>query len=171
MAILKKKTTNRATEFSKDLVRFLNEHAPFNEKHDLSWRRNGMSNEEKVGTVDVVGSTVKGPRVIVEAELLREDPASNVTKVWKWASENKKKPKKILMIQAFSKAYKVRKNRAKLFAIFVGERMHADVSGITYIPLNIPYNPRPGGKIGAGRRRFHARNLGSRVMQIFRSNE
>jgi hypothetical protein len=164
-----KKTTNRATEFSSDLVRFLNEHSIFNARHDSSWKKNGMSNEENVGTVDVVGSTGKGTRIVVEAELLREDPASNVTKVWKWAAENKRKSEKILMIQAFSKAYKGRKNRAKLFAIFIGKKMHADVPGITYIPVEIPYNPRPGGKIGAGRRRFHARNLGRRVIQIFRS--
>jgi hypothetical protein len=166
-----KKTTNRATEFSNDLKRFLDEHKIFNKKHNLSWERNGMSNEEKVGTVDVVGYTGKTPRIIIEAELLREDPASNVVKVWNWAARSKKKPKNILMIQAFSKAYRSRKNRAKQLAKFVGKRMHADVSAIEYIPITIPYNPRPGGKVGAGRRRFHARHLGSKVIQIIRRYE
>jgi len=108
---------------------------------------------------------------VVEAELLREDPASNVIKVWKWATENQNRPRKILMIQAFSKAYKTRKNRAKQLATFIGKRMDSDVSGITYVGIDFPYNPRPGGKIGAGRRRFHAHKLARRVMRLFRSYE
>jgi hypothetical protein len=159
--------TNRATEFSKDLVRFLNEHPRFNERHGLTWVRNGMSNEVRLGTVDVVGSTSRGIRVVIEAELLREDPASNVTKLWKWFVENKKRQKKILMIQAFSKVYRGRKYRAKELATFIGERMQKEISGIRYVSKNFSYNPRPGGKRGAGRRRFHARKLGMSVMQIY----
>jgi hypothetical protein len=161
--------SNRATAFSQNLVDFLNEHGRFNKKHGLSWTKNGMSNEVRLGTVDVVGETSPGvPRILIEAELLREDPASNVTKLWKWFVENKKRPKKILVIHAFSKVYKGRKYRAKELARFIGERMQKEMPGIRYVAKNIRYNPRPGGILGAGRRRFHARRLGATVMQMYR---
>ena len=160
--------TNRATEFSKDLVRFLNEHQRFNERYGLTWRRNGMHSEKHVGSVDVVGSTSSGVRIVIEAELLRDDPATNVTKLWKWFAETKNRPKKVLMVQAFSKIYGNRKRRAKELAQFVGERMEKEVRGIRYVSPSLAYNPRPGGKRGAGRRRFHARKLGATVMQLIR---
>jgi hypothetical protein len=95
-----------------------------------------MSNEVRLGTVDVVGKTSRGVRIVIEAELLREDPASNVTKLWKWFVENKKRPKKILMIHAFSKVYKGRKYRAKELARFIGERMQKEMPGIHYVSKN-----------------------------------
>jgi hypothetical protein len=59
-------------------VKGLNEDATFSTERDLSSERNEMSNEEIVGTVDVVGSIGNSPQIVIEAPLVREDPASNV---------------------------------------------------------------------------------------------
>jgi hypothetical protein len=48
------------------------------------------------------------------------------------------------------------------------KKMQLEVPGIGYIPVDIAYNPRPGGLAGTGKRRFHARNLGGDAMQMIR---
>lgn len=166
MARSKEHSTNRATEFSKDLVRFLNRHPRFNEKYGLSWERNWFSNEEKFGSVDVVGESRGKPRIFIEAELLRDHPASNMVKLWDWAT--KKAPGKILIVQAFSKAYRGKKRRVRALSEFIGKKMAKEIRGIRYIAVNMKYNPRPGGKKGAGRRRHHAHELGARVQRLCR---
>ena len=73
----KKKSTNRATEFSKDLARSLEKHVRFDRKFaGLKWKKNWHPHEDSAETVDVAGlDEHDNPVVLIEAELLREDPA------------------------------------------------------------------------------------------------
>jgi hypothetical protein len=170
MRLEKRPSTNRATAFSKDLVRFLNKQNVFNDQHRISWHRNWFSNDEKCGSVDVVAVTRKTnkPRVFIEAELLREYPASNIVKLWHWGKQ--KHPGNVLIIQAFSKAYRVKKRTVRELSEFIGKEMQRSIKGMHYLSEPMKYNPRPGGKVGAGRRRFHAHKLGWRVLTLCRDH-
>lgn len=159
------KNTNRATEFSNDLKRVLEKNRNFGEKLGVSkwvknWRVPGTHE-----TVDVAGlRSTSSPVVLIEAELLREDPASNVVKIWKWA-QGQGSRQKFVLFQAFSKVYRGRKLERKARAMFVGERMVKEVRNAIYAPVNFDYNPRPGGKVGAGRRCHHAQLLAGRIVR------
>ncbi len=162
------KSTDRATEFSKDLRRCLQDsHGAFNRalgdlKWHVNWKPRGISRE----SVDVVGVNGRGREVIlIEAELLREDPASNVVKIWKWATEGKLR-KHILFVQSFSKAYLNKKRERRARASFVAKRMVKELPSILYKEVRLNYNPRPGGKVGAGRRRHHSQNLAASVVRL-----
>ncbi len=160
----KKKATNRATAFSNDLRRILrHDHPRLTKKLGvIEWRKN-WSVKGLGQTVDVVGLKKDGrPAVLIEVELLREDPASNVAKIWKWAAGSNQS--KFVLVQAFSRAYRTRKQERKKLARFLGKRMAKELSNATYIPLNLRYNPRPGGKVGAGARCRQAKLLAKRLV-------
>jgi len=167
----KKKSTNRATRFSQDLVDALTKHKRFDRRFGkLSWKKNWPLRKTGGETVDAVGlDAKKRPVVLIEAELLREDPASNVLKIWKWAYEtNFTRP--CLFIQSFTKPYRGKKKERRKRTAFLAERMHRDFRNIRYIPIALGYNPRPGGKVGAGRRHHHAKNLALSVIRLWRKN-
>lgn len=167
------RSTNRATAFSNDLQRSLNKHnkALGNKLGILCWHMNWPI--PRLGqTIDVVGlrkDNDPSPLVLIEVELLREDPSSNVAKIWKWATGTGSRSKFVL-IQAFSKAYRKKKYERRMLAEFLGERMANELRHATYVPLDLDYNPRPGGKVGAGRRCYHAKllaqNLASRGQEL-----
>src|SRR5712692_5091568 len=60
--------------------------------------------------------------VLLEIERLREDPASNVVKIWKWITDEKGL-RNVILIHAFSKPYPGVKEPRMVRAKFVGEEM------------------------------------------------
>jgi hypothetical protein len=168
MGKLRKIPSNRATEFSKDLLRALTGHKKRLRKKfgGLVWRKNWPIRGGE--TIDVVGLSQDGPVVLIEAELLREDPSSNVIKIWKWAHETGLK-RRVLFVQSFTKPYRGRKRERLNRARFVAARMNGEFPNISYKAVRLAYNPRPGGKVGAGRRRHQARNLGFSVIRLWNS--
>jgi hypothetical protein len=165
------KNTNRATEFSKDLCNALKSRREFTKRNRIhKWQKNWPipgSGE----TVDVVGlGPRERPSILIEAELLREDPASNVVKIWKWAMDSKVRHSFVL-VQAFSKIYLKSKKERKERAVFLGSRMAKELRRAQYLPVGFDYNPRPGGKIGAGRRKYHAYRLAHQITKRLSETE
>jgi len=114
------KSTNRATEFSKDLRNALESHKDFAKKISVhKWVKN-WSLPNYGETVDVAGLRRDDrPVILIEVELLREDPASNVVKIWKWAKD-KRVSGAFVLIHAFSKMYQRSKKERKKEQSFSG---------------------------------------------------
>jgi hypothetical protein len=93
--------------------------------------------------VDLTGLDGKHPRVLIEAELKKDDPAANVIKIWRWAREQKNN-NRILFVQGFSKLYFQTKVRLRERAEFVGERMTEAGLHIDYKPRKIRYRNKNG---------------------------
>lgn len=168
---MRKRNTNRATAFSRDLQRKLSRREKFNNRMGVKyWRMNWPLPNTTHETVDVAGIRDDGsPAVLIEAELLRDDPANNVVKVWKWAEKNERR-QRFLFLQAFSKAYLRRKRRQRANAQFIAKRMLKEISKVvTYKQVRLNYNPRPGAKIDGGRRQHQAYNLAYSVIRLGRS--
>jgi hypothetical protein len=167
----KRKSTNRATEFSKDLARSLKKHVRFDRKFaGLVWEKNWHPRLNSTETVDVAGlDKNRDPVVLIEAELLREDPASNVVKIWKWAHETDFRGQ-CLFIHSFAKAYRGKKREARKRTAFLAKRMEEEFPNIRYVGVGLGYNPRPRGKVGAGRRHHHAKNLALSVVRMWRKH-
>lgn len=155
----------RANEFARDLKARLKETLPFyswegeDGQPNINWKPASGERE----SVDLVGEPPKGkPLLLIEIELRRDDPSANVIKIWKW----KKKGilGKFILIQGFSRYYTRRSRRFLERAEFVGEQMKKDKDG-EYIPINFSYNPRKGGRVGAGARRHHARYLAGTILR------
>lgn len=164
--------SNRATEFSKDLVRELKKRNAFNgrvgiEEWKKDWKPEGVSH----GGVDAAGIRKAGkkdlPIILVEAELRRDDPPANILKVWMWARQHKIR-KNLVLLQAFSRAYDNDKKEQKNRATFLGKRMMEDLRKFIYKEIRLGYRPKAGGKVGAGRRHHHAQNLAASVVRIGR---
>jgi hypothetical protein len=117
--------------------------------------------------VDLPGLKGKRPRVLIEAELKKDDPAANVIKIWRWARDPKN-TKPILFVQGFSKLYWRTKVRLRERAEFVGGRMAEAKLHIDYRPIKIRYRNKNGRwvhftpKTGRG---FHARESAGRLKQ------
>jgi hypothetical protein len=112
--------------------------------------------------VDVVGrfDSQTFPRVLIEIELHREDPVSNVVKIWKWAEDNS--VARTIFFHAFSHLYSGSKSERKRRAIFLGKMLTKETK-VVYVPLSLRYSPRPKGIYGAGRRTKAARSLARRI--------
>jgi hypothetical protein len=151
----------KANAFSKDLCEFLNSRRALRERFRLDWQTNYYLKDTR-DCVDVVALRDGRPVVLIEVELHREDPASNVAKIWMWAQKSKRRLP-LVVFHAFSKLYQNRKERRKDRAVFLGVAMERKVPGAKYRPLNLKYNPRPGGRYGAGRRERAALLLGRRI--------
>ena len=152
----------KAKAFSYEVSSWLNARTRFKKK--LTW-----TNEHRLAAngrdfVDVAGrfESAKLPTILVEVELHREDPVSNVVKIWKWASDNKTGD--VLFFHAFSNLYARNKAERKHRAVFLGRMMKRETD-IEYIPLTLKYSPRPGGVFGAGRRTKAAKLLARRIME------
>ncbi len=152
----------KANAFSKDLCDWLNKRKSLGKRVGIdSWRSNYYLKGSR-DCVDVVGLNNGSPVVLIEVELHREDPVSNVAKVWKWAAQHKKH-QDFAFFQAFSRLYRKKKQQRKERAIFLGKRMQREMPMARYRSLNLKYNPRPRGHYGAGRRKRAALLLGRRV--------
>ncbi len=73
---------------------------------------------------------------------------------------------KPVVVQAFS-AFYLKGDSRRTHAEFIGSKM-AKAHGTRYIPVEFSYKPRKHGKIGAGRRRAHARELANAISRRLR---
>lgn len=161
----------RANEFAKDLCRRLKDTL-----QSYRWDKGGRPNinwkpaHGERESVDLVGEPKrpKGrPWLLIEVELRRDDPSANVIKIWKW--KRHKLLGNFVLIQAFSRFYTRRSHRLLERAKFVGECMEGDKAG-KYIWIPFCYNPRKQGRVGAGRRRHHARFLAGKIVRRLRES-
>jgi hypothetical protein len=149
--------------FSKDLKAVLEQKAP-----EYCWDWDWPAKGER-WLVDVAGIPKKGPWILIEVELKRDDPVGNVVKIWQWAKQKKIKDK-IIVFQAFSKHYWEKRERLRLRAEFIGEQMSRDPAiAVRYkcIPMR-NYKPGKGKTQGAGRRTHHARRLARTVLRLIK---
>jgi hypothetical protein len=164
MKKLRKKSTNLATEFSNDLANVLSgRKKPRRKFGGLEWKKNWHL--PGGGSVDVAAVDEHGqPAVLIEAELRREDPASNVVKIWKWAHDSHFMGR-CLFVHSFTKTYRGPKQRALARARFAAARMKREFPRIEYREVRLGYKPR--GRVGAGRRTHQARNLAFSVIRLW----
>jgi hypothetical protein len=164
----KMSTKLKANAFSDEVCSWLSNRSRFGQ--NVAWHANHRLDSQGRDFVDVVG-ILKGaehPKILIEIELHREDPVSNVTKIFKWAKSRHQTG--LVVFHAFSKLYKTRKTERRKRAIFLGRMFEKDRK-CQYIPLNLKYSPRAGGRYGAGRRTHAAELLGRRIMErILRKN-
>jgi hypothetical protein len=159
--VVKKKS--RATNFSENLSADLEKKT---KKIGFTWAKNWPIPKAKNETVDVVGLRDHKPVVLVEVELRRGNPVSNVAKIWRWI--DKQKPTgPILFFQVLSKFYKVHPNQEQN-ALFIGNKLGKSGKGIRYLQLPLNYSPRKHAKAGGGRRRKAARKLARRILKDLR---
>jgi hypothetical protein len=151
----------RTDEFAKDTERELSRLHPH-----LDWKHSWcpLPGYEHV---DLAGfpNRGKGRTIVIEIELRRSVPVSNVVKIWKWM-EGRHFNVKPVVIQAFS-AYYIGHKTHRHAAEFIGKKM-ARVCKLRYFAMDFEYKPGKGGKIGAGRRRHHAVLLAKRISRIVR---
>lgn len=152
--------TDRATEFSKDLCKYLDD---LKLRGLTRWQKNWPPPGNR-DFVDAVGLNGTNPKLLVEVELRREDPASNVVKIWKSIHEGKLS-NNIVLMQAFSRLYKLAKKPRKELATFLGMKMKESFPRASYIPLDFDYLPTKGGKVGGGARQRRARELAEIIAQ------
>jgi hypothetical protein len=98
--------------------------------------------------------------VLVEVELRKDAPLTNVVKVWRWIAKEKFKTPFVL-VQAFSKYYK-KHDTKRSNAELIGKLMQRATKN-RYLVLTFDYNPYRHGTQGAGRRRHHAYRLANKV--------
>jgi hypothetical protein len=166
-----------AANFDKHMKRALKKSVP-----KLTWKT-GWRAKDLRWQVDLAGLEGKEerqhPRVLIEAELKKDDAAANVIKIWDWANA-KKNTKRILFVQGFSKHYWQKKVRVRKRAEFVGKGMAEARLHIDYEPIKIRYRNkngrlvhfRPGlsAKIGAGRLRQAAQGFAKEIARLIHSN-
>jgi hypothetical protein len=150
----------KAKAFSHEVSAWLSARKRFG--RDITWSCEHRLDRGGRDYVDVVGELAsrKHPSVLIEIELHREDPVSNVVKIWKWA-ENEK-PGKIVFFHAFSNLYASAKAERKKRAVFLGKMLSKEEE-ICYVPLSLKYKPRAKGRYGAGRRTRAAQLLARRI--------
>jgi hypothetical protein len=166
-----------AANFDKHMKRTLEKSIP-----ELTWKT-GWRVKGLRWQVDLAGLEGKEghqyPRVLIEAELKKDDAAANVIKIWDWAdAEMNTKP--ILFVQGFSKRYWQEKVRIRRRAEFVGKGMAEARLHIDYESIKIRYRNRNGrlvhfrpghsAKIGAGCLRQAAQGFAKEVARLVHSN-
>jgi len=154
-----------AGKFDAQLKKKLEELVP-----EYKWTA-GWSAKDEQWKVDVAGELKNGTRrVLIEAELKKDNPLGNVVKIWQWAEKSECKDR-LVFIQAFSEHYLDRGRKAmhKSRAIFVGDKMTNNKS-ISYHPYNLDYKPliKTGhvSKKGGGRTKIAARRLANYVVSL-----
>jgi len=160
--------SKRATEFSKDLKRALEKHMSFMRRSGIvEWKKEWKPEGVRHGGVDLAGLNRKEQAVIlIEAELRRDDPAGNILKVWMWARKRSRNlSRRFVFLQAFARAYYKTKAEQRRRSLFLADRLCRDIKPARYRPIRLHYNPRAGGKRGAGARTHHATNLALSVVR------
>ncbi|MBZ5598526.1 MAG: hypothetical protein LAN83_09395 [Acidobacteriia bacterium] len=162
--------------FNQDLCKKLNQGKKLNQvMPGYTWQaelRIGGGSRE---AVDVGRRPPKGSRlrpVLIEVELRREDPASNILKVWNRFLDGAY-PHGVVLLQGFSQVYSSRKYHNRSLKAKVAKRLGRVVQESTkgrfrYIALDIPYHPRAGSNEGDGARRNAAQWLGDKVAALQR---
>ncbi len=148
MARTRKSVATQFSSFLKNALDGLKFHKI--ENWEINWRIPGTRD-----TVDVAGIGRNGePRVLIEAERLRDNPVSNVTKIWHSSSELGCLPTKIVLVQAFSGVFNGPKSTMRGRAIFIARMMHRSLPRVLYLPIDYPLVPKSRAKVlgGASRR-------------------
>ena len=109
--------------------------------------------------VDLRGK-VAGRLVYIEIELRRDEPLTNVVKLWR-AIEEDSHTNKVTLVHAFSGHYPAN-NTHRLNAEFIGKHMEVSC-GVKYVPLSFPFRPRKGTKGTWDYRRRAAISLASDI--------
>jgi hypothetical protein len=159
-----------AARFNQDLCKEL--HSQLGKCDWYQWLCEGPISNRTRERVDVVGkpknsAADRQPTILIEAELKREDPASNVLKVWQCILQGCF-PNGVIFVQGFSKVYRspmysnrrVKCKAARRLGRFVQDNSPGKFE---YISLNIPYFPRAGRTEGDGTRRDWARWFGRKI--------
>ncbi len=159
----------RSKEFVRDLQRRLTESSA-NRRYDWKDGREWKPKKGERQAVDLVGQPLKGgPVLLIEVELRRGDPSSNVLKIWIWKLHKKLK-KNFILFQAFSRYYNRKNHTLIKRATFLGERMEKDKDGAKakYVSIKFDYRPGKSAKAGGGARRHRARYLAGRILREMR---
>ncbi len=82
----------------------------------------------------------KGKLVYIEVELRRDEPLTNIVKLWR-AIEEKKHSKRVILVHAFSGHFPS-KNTHRKNALFIGKHMQRSCN-VKYLPLYFGYRPAP----------------------------
>lgn len=91
--------------------------------------------------VDVIGQR-DDLVVLIEVELRRTGPVTNVVKIWKWVAKDNLYPgKRVLVIQVFSKYYQDKRSFQRENASFIGDEMQLAISRVNYEAMDVIYNP------------------------------
>ncbi len=159
----------RAKEFVRDLQKRLTESSA-NRRYD--WKDGGEWKPEKGErqSVDLVGQPLKGgPVLLIEVELRRGDPSSNVLKIWIW-KHHKKLNNHFILFQAFSRYYNKKNRTLMKRAVFLGDRMKKDREppAANYIPIKFHFLPGKSAKVGGRARSHRARYLAGRILREMR---
>jgi hypothetical protein len=161
MAARRKSVATQFSSFLKNALDGMTFHKI--ESWDVNWRIPGTRD-----TVDVAGIDRNGePRVLVEVERLRDNPVSNVVKIWHSSSELGRLPTKILVVQAFSGAFNGPKSNMRERAIFVGKMLHRNFPGVRYLPLDFPLFPKSGAKVLGGASKHEAKRIARQVHRFW----
>ncbi len=152
---------SRANNFAKELARALS--ADFKEHgwHG-GWKPAGVRHE----SVDVGGIARRGKSVLIEVELRRDDPVTNVAKIWRWKRKGVLKGGFVLF-QAFSRFYDSRVDRREN-PEFIGKEMSRRHKDVEYVPLRMRFNPGKAGREGGDYMRRAARKLATRISHRWR---
>lgn len=113
--------------------------------------------------------TASGKPIYIEVELRRDEPLTNVVKLWR-AIEEKRLTKNVILVHAFSGHYSAKNKRENLHranAEFAGKQMQK-TCGAVYVPLSFDYQPRKDGKIGGDYRRRNAIALAEQVVKALK---
>jgi hypothetical protein len=163
-----------SSRFNHDLCNALADELP-----GYKWKPEFSFSPASRERVDVGGEPVsgkQGPVVLVEAELRREDPASNILKVWTYLLDDQSKrrfPQGVLLIQGFSRVYRSKKHHNKGLKYKAAKILGALIQKnsnqrLKYTPVKIDYSSRAGSNEGNGARRNAAKRFGRQVAAIFR---
>jgi hypothetical protein len=157
-----------AGKFDAQLKKKLEELVP-----EYEWTA-GWSAKDEQWKVDVAGELKNGRRrVLIEAELKKDNPLGNVVKIWQWAQKREYKDN-LVFIQGFSEHYqdRGRKIMHRKRATFVGKQMGENKT-ILYKDCDLHYKPliKKGhvSKKGGGRTTKAAKRLAVEVASILHS--
>jgi len=142
-----------ADKFARILCKQLNQLLP-----SCGWRCNGRIGRGREA-VDVCGK-MTDKAIYIEVELRRDEPLTNVVKLWR-AIERDGHTNEVILVHAFSGNYPPN-DAHRLNAMFVGEQMQRSC-GATYVPLDFPYRPRKGATVAGDYRRRAAKLLASLI--------
>ena len=173
---------SRSSNFSNDLCLELKRRIP---SHD--WKTEWKPVKGSRESVDVVGFPKEGEAskhaILVEVELRRGDPASNIIKIWQWIERRKLNdattrrgkdpiPKRLILFQGFSNIYRSSKHsnmtKKGRDAKFVGALFEASNSGVRYKSVPFNYLPYKGAQEGGGARKRAAHRLSSGILSQWR---
>jgi hypothetical protein len=147
-----------ADKFARILCKQLNQLLPA-----CDWRCNGRIGRGREAA-DVYGKTT-GKRIYIEIELRRDEPLTNVVKLWR-AIQGDGRASEAILVHAFSGNYPPN-SAHRLNAVFIGEQMQRSC-GATYIPLDFRYRPRKGARVVGDHRRRAAKSLASAIESALR---